>query len=170
MRVLGIDPGTRITGYGVIEEEGDNLKALEWGIIQVTNAPFPLRLKIIYEKLRELLVKFNPEVVAIETLFYAKNAISALKLGHVRGVSLLTAANHGVVIVEYTPLQIKQAVVGYGRASKKQVQDMVAYLLGIDHSLTSTDASDALAIAICHIHSYKLTQAYRTAGLLKISH
>lgn len=170
MRVLGIDPGTMITGYGVVEEKGEKLSALDWGVIHMANDPLPFRLKKIYKGLEEILRKFKPNTVAVESLFYAKNVRSALKLGHARGVTLLSAANHDIEVVEYTPLEVKQAVVGYGRAAKKQVQDMVISLLGLNNSLTSTDASDALALAICHIHSYKLSNVYRVIqNPLKIS-
>ncbi|OGW13877.1 MAG: crossover junction endodeoxyribonuclease RuvC [Nitrospinae bacterium RIFCSPLOWO2_12_FULL_45_22] len=159
MRVLGIDPGTIVTGYGVVEEKGGKLWALDWGAIQTATDPLPFRLKKIYKGLEEILEKFKPNTVAVESIFYAKNVRSALKLGQARGIALLSAASYDVEVVEYTPLEVKQAVVGYGRAGKEQVQEMVAFLLGLNNSLTSTDASDALALAICHIHSYKVKHA-----------
>jgi crossover junction endodeoxyribonuclease RuvC len=160
MRVLGIDPGTIKTGYGIVEEKGKKLWALDWGEIRTAHDPLPFKLKRIYKGLEEILEKFKPDTVVVETIFYAKNVKSALKLSHARGISLLSAANHDIEVVEYTPLEVKQAVVGYGRAGKKQVQDMVTFLLGLNNLVTSNDASDALALAICHIHSYKCNHAY----------
>lgn len=139
----------------MVEDKGEKLWALDWGVIQTANDSLPFKLKKIYKALEETLEKFKPNVIAVENIFYAKNVKTALKLGHARGITFLVAANHDIEIVEYTPLEVKQAVVGYGRAGKQQVQKMVPFLLGLNNSLISTDASDALAVAICHIHSYK---------------
>jgi len=155
MRVLGIDPGTIITGYGVVEGEREGLVALGWGSIRPRGVSLPVKLRTIFEGLREVIVKFKPEVVALESVFYAKNVVSSLKLGCVRGISLLTASLYEVEVVEYTPLQVKQALVGYGRANKEQIQKMVSFLLKIDAPFTYKDIADALALAICHLHTYK---------------
>lgn len=139
----------------MVEDKGEKLWALDWGVIQTATDSLPFKLKKIYKALEETLEKFKPNVIAVENIFYAKNVKTALKLGHARGITFLVAANHDIEIVEYTPLEVKQAVVGYGRAEKQQVQKMVPFLLGLNNPLISTDASDALAVAICHIHSYK---------------
>ncbi|UCD84628.1 MAG: crossover junction endodeoxyribonuclease RuvC [Deltaproteobacteria bacterium] len=155
MRVLGIDPGSIVTGYGVIEEENNRLLHIDnGGIFTDSNADYPQRLKEIYERLKLVVKQFSPEVMAVEDIFYARNARAALKLAHCRGVILLCAVHSGIDVCEYTPLEIKQAVVGYGRAGKKQVQRMVKTLLNLPE-IAQIDASDALAVAICHIHSFR---------------
>lgn len=154
MRVLGIDPGSSVTGFGVVEDNGERLTAIEWGGIRTSSKQsFPQRLKTINCGLEEIIQRHKPDTAAIETLFFAKNASSALKLGEVRGVTILTAVNFDLEVVEYTPLEVKQSVVGYGRADKKQVQDMVVSLLKLTEIPRPADAADALAIAICYIHS-----------------
>lgn len=162
MRVLGIDPGILCTGFGVVEEVGERLRAVRWGAIRPAGGgspkPMPLRLKEIREGLEEVIRDCDPQVAAVEDLFLANNVRAALKLGHVRGVVLVTAASLGVEVVEYTALAVKQAVVGYGRAGKPQVQAMVARLLGLTEPPRPTDAADALAVAICHLHSARLSQ------------
>lgn len=162
MRVLGIDPGTICTGYGVVEEEGEKLKAVRWGGIRPAGGAspkaLPLRLKEIREGLEEVIRDCAPQVAAVEDLFVANNVRVALKLGQVRGVVLVTAASLGVEVIEYTALAVKQAVVGYGRAGKQQVQAMVARLLGLAEPPRPGDAADALALAICHLHSARLGQ------------
>ena len=151
---MGIDPGSRCTGYGVIEETNSSLNVIHWGSIKSqTRQPFPQRLKFIYDELTMVVRKFNPDEVAIEDMFFATNVKSALKLGQTRGIAMLSAVNEGKPVAEYSPLEVKQSVVGYGRAEKTQVQDMVTFLLRLKEKPGSLDASDALAVAICHIHT-----------------
>jgi crossover junction endodeoxyribonuclease RuvC len=159
MRVIGVDPGSIKSGYGIIDQREADLIVLEYGVIRTrSDMPLAQRLLQISERLRELITQFRPQVLALEDLFFAKNVKSALKLGHARGVILLTAAQAGVEIVEYTPLEVKQSVVGYGRADKAQVQQMVKVLLHLKEIPTPDDAADALAIAICHHHSAKMRE------------
>jgi len=155
MRVLGIDCGTEYTGYGVVElVGGGTLVCLASGAIKLSpREPLPVRLNRIYERLAELIREHQPEQVAIEDVFYAVNVKSALKLGQVRGVAMLAAATAGLEVAEYAPLSIKSAVVGYGKAEKQQVQHMVTLLLELAELPEPVDASDALAIAICHLHT-----------------
>lgn len=155
MRVLGIDCGTEYTGYGVVEQsdQGD-LRCLDCGAIHLNSRePLPLRLHKISRRLAELIAGHHPDMIAIEDVFYALNVKSALKLGQVRGVAMLAAASAGLEVAEYAPLSIKSAVVGYGRAEKSQVQEMVTRLLRLDTIPEPADAADALAIAICHLHT-----------------
>jgi crossover junction endodeoxyribonuclease RuvC len=151
LRVFGIDCGSQRTGYGIIDSGGRRHRLVVAGVIQTSpKTPFPVRLKDIYCGLKALLEQHAPDSVAVEEVFYAANVKTALQLAHVRGVSLLAAAEAGLPIGEYSPLEIKGSVVGYGRADKKQVQMMVASLLGLAEPVRSFDASDALAAAICH--------------------
>lgn len=164
MRVLGIDPGSSVTGYGIIDETDGRLTAVAWGGIRTSSrAPFPQRLKAIHDSLTEIIGRYSPNVAAIENLFFAENAKSALKLGQVRGAAILAAANSKVEIAEYTPLEIKQAVTGYGRADKGQIRDMVVMLLNLDENPHPLDASDALSIAICHIN----TSTFKVKALVR---
>jgi crossover junction endodeoxyribonuclease RuvC len=160
MIVLGVDPGSRRTGYGAISVEGDRLHCLDCGVISTgqtgKNRAITHRLLIIYEKLESLIRKISPEVIAVEEVFYAVNVKSALTLGHVRGVVLLAASQMGIPLVEYAPLEVKKAVVGYGRADKKQIQAMVKVLLNLRKEPEPHDAADALAIALCHSFSSSL--------------
>jgi crossover junction endodeoxyribonuclease RuvC len=158
MRVFGIDCGTEVTGYGVVEtcdtERQPRLVCCTLGAIHLARAkPLPERLAQVYRELTQALAIWQPEVVAIEEVFYSVNAKSALKLGQVRGVALLAAATYGAPVAEYAPLRIKSSVVGYGLAKKNQVQFMVARLLALQELPEPPDAADALAIAICHIHT-----------------
>jgi crossover junction endodeoxyribonuclease RuvC len=155
MRVLGIDCGGKYTGYGVVEQNGRGaLHCLCWGAIGLSaRDPLELRLRRIAEGLGEIIQRHTPQQVAIEDVFYAVNVKSALKLGHVRGVAMLVAAQAGLEVVAYSPLSIKSAVVGYGKAEKSQVQTMVARLLNLAAPPEPADAADALAIAICHLHT-----------------
>ena len=169
MRVFGIDPGSARTGYGCVETDGSRHRIVVCGAIRTpAAATFPEKLLEIYERLTALLGECRPEAVAVENLFYATNARSALKLGHARGVALLAAVRAGVTVAEYTPTEIKRAVVGYGRAEKPQVQQMVKLLLGLAVVPSPHDAADALAVAICHVHSssrgVRLTEAGRHVG------
>jgi crossover junction endodeoxyribonuclease RuvC len=155
MRVLGIDCGGEYTGYGAVEMlPGGKLICLSCGAIKLsTREPLPLRLSRIYSELGHIIAEYRPDEVAIEDVFYALNAKSALKLGQVRGVAMLAAATAGLEVAEYSPLTIKSSVVGYGRAEKQQVQQMVVRLLELSSAPEPMDASDALAIAICHLHT-----------------
>jgi crossover junction endodeoxyribonuclease RuvC len=154
VRVFGIDPGSDRTGYGCIDSDGRRHQLVACGAVRASvGATFPDQLLIIYRELRALLEEHEPECVAIENIFYATNARSALKLGHARGVAMLAAIESGVPVVEYTPAEIKRALVGYGRAEKPQVGQMVKLLLGLDAIPKPHDAADALAVAICHLHS-----------------
>lgn len=163
MRVLGIDPGTLTSGYGIVAEENHRLfYVASGGVSPSAKLPFPNRLKKIYEELERVIDEHRPHVVVIEDLFVAKNVKSALKLGHARGVAILAAMNAGLPVFEYSPLDIKQTVAGSGTADKKQVQFMVKNLLGLSEEPKPTDASDALAAAICHIHSARLRELLKT--------
>ena len=154
MRIFGIDPGSERTGYGCVETDGRRHHLVACGAITASAGDaFPERLARIHRELTALLVACQPDCVAIENLFHATNARSALKLGHARGVAMLAAIQAGCDIVEYTPAEVKRAVVGYGRAEKHQVQQMIRLLLGLDRPPKPFDASDALAVAICHLHS-----------------
>lgn len=165
MLVLGVDPGASATGYGMVAYSDGALQAIEYGSITTSSTvPFPSRLQHIFGRLADLIRRHQPDWAAIETLVFAKNAQSAFKLGQVRGVALLAAAQGGLSIAEYTPLQVKSAVTGYGAADKHQVQQMVQSLLGLPHAPRSTDAADALAIAICHHHSAGLRHLLKGGG------
>ena len=154
MIILGVDPGTAITGYGFLKSDGDDLQVLDYGAI-TTPADWimPRRLEHIYAELSALIARRQPTDAVVEKLFFSKNVRTALSVGQARGVALLAAAQANLTIHEYTPLQIKQAVVGYGRADKNQIQQMVKMLLQLDSIPQPDDAADALAIAICHAHS-----------------
>ena len=163
MRVFGIDCGTEFTGYGVVEVDFDarmpRLVHLAAGTIRLSKKEkTPQRLAQVYAELVGLLTLHQPEAVAIEEVFFSANAKSALKLGQVRGVAMLAAATCGIPVAEYAPLSIKSSVVGYGLAAKEQVQFMVTRLLELDKAPDSPDAADALAIAICHIHTAQTLQ------------
>jgi crossover junction endodeoxyribonuclease RuvC len=156
MRILGIDPGSGSTGYGIIETDGSRHRMVLYGAIKThPKKPFHERLLKIYTDLSELLAREKADMMAIEEVFHATNVQSALRLGHARGIALLVAAQNGLPVYEYSPLEIKSAVVGYGRAEKSQVQGMVRLLLNLPEIPTPDDASDALAIAICHAHKMK---------------
>lgn len=158
MRILGIDPGVAIVGYGVIEYKKNVFKVIDYGkITSPAHTPLPKRLKMVYDGATELVNAFKPDVVAIEELFFNTNVKTAIAVGHARGVLVLAAENAGIPIAEYTPLQIKQAVVGYGRADKNQVQQMVKMFLSLNEIPKPDDTADALAVAICHAHSASLS-------------
>ena len=164
MRVMGIDPGSNCTGFGVVEEVKGNLQAVHWSSVSSSkNDAFPKRIKHIYDELILAMEKFTPEVVAVEDLFYATNVKTVVKLAQTRGIALLAAVNSGLAVAEYSPLEIKQSVVGYGRADKIQVQNMVTTLLQLKEKPDPFDASDALAAAICHIHNDGLQQKIKQA-------
>jgi crossover junction endodeoxyribonuclease RuvC len=154
MIIFGIDPGSERTGYGCIETDGRRHRLCVCGALSApAGASFPDRLQHIHRGLTALLAEQRPDCVAIENIFHAKNVRSALRLGHARGVALLAASVAGVPIAEYSPAEIKRAVVGFGRAEKPQVGQMVKLLLGLDAVPAPHDAADAIAVAICHIHS-----------------
>jgi crossover junction endodeoxyribonuclease RuvC len=156
MRILGIDPGINSTGYGILETDGSLHNAITYGAIKTQlRLPFQERLLKIYRDLMEILAHEEAQVMAIEEVFYAANIQSALKLGHARGVALLVAAQKGLTVFEYSPLEIKSAIVGYGRAEKTQVQAMVQFLLRLPEIPSPNDAADALAVAICHANRLK---------------
>jgi len=166
MRVLGVDCGTEVTGFGVIELCPDGkLGYLTCGAIKLSpRHPLPSRLATIFNRLGELIREYQPADVAIEDVFYALNVKSALKLGQVRGVAMLAASAAGLEVAEYAPLSIKSAVVGYGRAEKQQVQHMVARLLNLPVVPEPADAADALAIAICHLHTSTTLERQRAVA------
>ena len=154
MRIFGIDPGSERTGYGCVETDGRITRLVVCGAVTAAAAdPFPQRLARIHRELVRLLTQCAPDCVAIESLFHAANVRSALKLGHARGVAMLAAVETGCTVVEYTPAEVKRAVVGYGRAEKHQIQQMIKLLLGLKQPPSPHDAADALAVAICHLHS-----------------
>lgn len=156
MIILGIDPGIAIMGYGIIKYTGNRFKEITHGVITTSNkSSTAQRLKKIYEDLNDLIIEYNPEIIAIEELFFNTNAKTAILVGQARGVAILAAANNDKELYEYTPLQIKQGVVGYGRAEKRQVQEMIKMILNLDKIPKPDDAADALAIAVCHAHSAK---------------
>jgi len=151
MRIAGIDCGTERTGFGVIDTDGRSHQFVHAGVIRTRSLdPLEKRLQLIARELRSVIDSYSPDAIAVEEVFHALNAKSALKLAHVRGVALLLAAEAGLSISEYSPLEVKISVVGYGRAEKQQVQMMVLSLLGIGRQFESFDATDALAVAICH--------------------
>ena len=157
MRILGIDPGTAITGYGVVEEVRGDVRPLTFGVIRtLSGQPLPGRLQSIYRAVRELATEWEPGAAAVEELFFSSNVRTAMSVGHARGVTLLALADAGLDVAEYTPLSIKQAVTGYGGADKAQIQEMVRLLLGLAEAPRPDDAADALAVAICHLHSARL--------------
>jgi crossover junction endodeoxyribonuclease RuvC len=151
-RTLGIDPGSRHTGYGVIQSDGSNLRHIAHGTIQVpVDMDHPQRLGVIYQQLIAVIGEYQPHSMATEDVFFAKNVKSALRLGQARGAALLAGVNAGLTVCEYSALQIKQAVVGYGRASKEQVVQMIRYLLQVKKPMDA-HAADALAVALCHLN------------------
>lgn len=154
MIILGIDPGIAIMGYGIIKYIGNRFDVVEYGAITTSNKfTTAERLKKIYEELNNLISIYDPEAIAIEELFFNTNAKTALLVGQARGVAILAAANNNKQLFEYTPLQVKQGVVGYGRADKKQVQQMVKMILNLEKIPKPDDVADALGVAICHAHS-----------------
>ncbi|MGQ0735327.1 MAG: crossover junction endodeoxyribonuclease RuvC [Acidobacteriota bacterium] len=153
MRVFGIDPGSQRTGYGCVESDGRRHRLVVCGAVSASKQAFADRLAVIHDELSAVIRGCQPDCVAIENLFHATNVRSALKLGHARGVAMLAAVQAGLPVVEYTPAEIKRAVVGYGRADKAQVQQMIRLLLGLARAPQPHDAADALAVAICHLHA-----------------
>ena len=164
MLVIGIDPGTATTGYGLVRDNADALEAVDFGVIE-TPAGLPLseRLLLLHNNLQKILFLHQPDSGAVEVLFFQKNVRTAMTVGQGRGVALLALAQAGLTVAEYTPLEVKQAVVGYGAADKNQVQQMVRALLGLDSIPQPDDAADALAIAICHLHSARFAELTGTS-------
>jgi crossover junction endodeoxyribonuclease RuvC len=158
MAVIGIDPGTALTGYGIIEELPDqSLQVIDFGVIRTDSTDRPeIRLRKIFSQLNEILTLYKPETGAVEKLYFQRNTRTAMSVGQARGVAILSLAEAGLSISEYDPVEIKQAVVGYGKASKNQIQQMVKILLNLQEIPKPDDAADALAVAICHIHSRKM--------------
>jgi crossover junction endodeoxyribonuclease RuvC len=149
--ILGIDPGTALIGYGLLEFENDKPKAVDCGVIRINKKhAFQIQLQKIYQEITNLLKKTNPQVVAIEEVYVSQNAKTTLRLGHARGVILLAVVNQGIPISEYAPREVKQAVCGNGNASKQQIQWMVASMLHLDRNVLSEDAADAIAAALCY--------------------
>jgi crossover junction endodeoxyribonuclease RuvC len=156
MRILGIDPGIGATGYGLIDTDGSSHTTVLFGAVKTqTRQPFQVRLLKIHEDLSRILAREKADIMAIEEVFHATNVQSALRLGQARGIALLIAAQQGMDVYEYSPLEIKSAVVGYGRAEKGQIQSMVRLLLGLPEPPSPDHAADALAVAICHAHRMK---------------
>lgn len=154
MLIIGIDPGYAILGYGVLSYEGNRFRVLDYGVLTTdADEALPRRLLTLYDGLSDLFERHRPDAVAVEELFFNKNVTTAMKVGHARGVAVVAAAKAGLEVYEYTPLQVKQGVVGYGRAGKRQVQIMVKTLLNLKSIPKPDDAADALAVGICHAHS-----------------
>ncbi|HID55415.1 TPA: crossover junction endodeoxyribonuclease RuvC [Candidatus Poribacteria bacterium] len=159
MIIMGVDPGLKVTGYGVISFQDNTLRGLHYGGIRTDpDLPMQRRLKGIYDALSDLIREYRPDALVVEELFFNRNVNTAFAVGMARGVTLLAAEMEGVPVSSYTPLQVKRAVVGYGRATKGQIQQMVKVLLGLGEVPTPDDAADALALAICHANSYRLSQ------------
>jgi len=153
--ILGIDPGFAITGYGVINYVGNKFKVMDFGVITTkADLPHPQRLLLLEKSLVNIINTYKPETMSIEELFFNSNAKTAIQVGQGRGVALLCAARADIPVFEYTPIQVKQGVTGYGRAAKTQVQQMIKILLGLSEVPKPDDAADALAVAICHAHSF----------------
>ena len=157
VRVIGIDPGTAITGWGIVDGDGSDLTMVAGGVV-ITPAgmPLPQRLQAIYRELTVIIEQWQPETAGLEELFFSKNAKTAMAVGHGRGAAMLALANANLPISEYKPLEVKQAITGHGGADKQQMQQMVKLLLGLADIPRPDDAADALAVAICHLHSARL--------------
>jgi len=163
--VLGIDPGTAITGYGLVREDDEGLALVDCGVITTpSDQRLPQRLQSIYQNLTDVIREHQPDTAAVEELFFSRNVRTALSVGHARGVALLALADAGLSIYEYKPLEVKQAIAGYGGADKRQVQEMVRLLLNLEHAPQPDDAADAVAVAVCHIHSARMAGLIEEAG------
>ena len=157
MLVLGIDPGTATTGWGMVKRQEDALTLLDYGTVSTAqDTPAPQRLQIIYRELGHVISRHEPDAAAVEKLFFSKNVRTAMAVGQARGVALLAVADAGLPLHEYTPMEVKQSVCGYGKASKEQIQKLVKMLLGLDFLPEPDDAADAIAVAICHLNSERL--------------
>ena len=166
MIVIGIDPGTAITGYGIIRElSNGSLEVIDYGVIETpAKMPMEKRLQLLFHQMNELLLLHRPDRGAVEKLFFQRNVTTAISVGQARGVVLLSLTEADVKIAEYTPLEIKQAITGYGSADKRQMQQMVQALLGLEDIPRPDDAADALATAICYIHRYRLDELANSSG------
>lgn len=161
MIVLGLDPGLATTGYGIIKSKNNKLEVINYGcILTKSHLPFSSRLLTIYKSTKKLIITYKPDIVVIEEVFFCKNVKTALQIGQVRGVIMLSVIEANIDISEYTPLQVKQAITGFGRADKKQMQEMVKVLLNLNSIPKPDDAADALALAICHIYSSRLKNSH----------
>lgn len=159
MLVIGIDPGTATTGYGLVRDTDQGLEVIDFGaVLTPAGLPQEQRLVMLFEELKKIILLHRPESAAVEKLFFSRNVTTAITVGQARGVALLALAQSGLPVGEYTPMEIKQAVAGYGGADKNQVQQMVRAILNLKSIPKPDDAADALAIAICHLHSYRLNQ------------
>ncbi len=157
MVIMGIDPGFAITGYGIVKYEGNKFSPIDYGAITTeASMALPQRLLVLNNSLEDLIAKYKPDAISVEELFFNKNIKTALTVGHGRGVAILAAAKSGTEVFEYTPLQVKQSVVGYGRAEKAQVQQMIKVILNLPAIPKPDDVADALAVAVCHGHSYRM--------------
>lgn len=157
MRILGIDPGIAIVGFGFIDKQGSKVTPVQYGCIQTeAHTPDEERLLHVYEAMVQLIDKYKPEAVAFEKLFFNRNVTTAMSVSQARGVLVLAAVQKGLPIAEYTPMQVKQAIVGYGKAEKRQVQEMTRMFLKLQAIPKPDDVADALAVAVCHAHSYTL--------------
>ncbi len=155
LKVIGIDPGSRFTGFGIINVKPNGYDVIDYGVLRIKPEPFHIRLLQIYEELSEIIQTHQPDVMSIEQVFVANNPGSALKLGQARGAALLAGASAGLPVEEYTALQIKKAIAGYGHATKEQMQQMIMLLLGLP-KIPQADAADALSIALCHGQAHKV--------------
>jgi len=162
MVILGIDPGLALVGYGVINSYDGRIKLLECGtIVTKAGTPMPRRLAIIYDSMGDLIKKFSPDCIAFEELFFGKNVTTGINVAQARGAAMAAAFGTGAELFEYTPMQIKQAVAGYGHADKRQIQEMVRIQLGMDKIIRPDDAADAVACALCHAHTGRLAGRFR---------
>jgi crossover junction endodeoxyribonuclease RuvC len=165
MRVLGVDPGTRVIGYGVVEPRGSQVFPVGFGALRVTGeADYPGRLRSAFKGLAELVREYRPDMVAIEEAFYGRNASAALRMGEGRGVAIVATTLDGLPLFQYSPAEVKKAVVGNGRAHKSQVQEMVRMILGMKTAPAPEDAADALAVAICHCNRMQATSILSRSG------
>lgn len=164
-RILGIDPGSRLTGFGILDCEADSASYVASGAVKSTDGAFPERLKLIFRSVSEIVVEYRPDVVAIESVFMHRNPSSALKLGHARSAAICATFELEIDVYEYAPREIKQAIVGTGAASKDQVQHMVKHLLQLEGE-PSPDAADALAAALCHANQRRLNRSLGAAALV----
>jgi len=164
VRIIGIDPGTALLGFGVIDA-ADDPELVDFGAVEtVVGVPMPDRLLFLYDAITELIVRYRPDVMSVEQLFFARNVTTALAVGQARGVVMLAAAQHGLAIHEYKPAEVKQTISGYGNADKPQMQEMVRILLGLPDIPKPDDAADALAVALCHVQMSRLSRRFGIAG------
>lgn len=162
MRIIGIDPGIAIVGFGIVDKAADRLKPVQYGSIETPAHMDPgLRLKMVYDAVVGLIEKYKPEHIAVEKLFFNRNVTTAFSVGQARGVIILAGVQHGLTVAEYTPMQVKQAIVGYGGAEKHQVQEMVRMFLNLRDIPKPDDVADALAVAVCHGHSSTMNSLIR---------